>query len=266
MSNVAIVREAAEKCVARASEKYGIDLSKTRISFNLRGRCAGMAQWRFDRRTGAVDHLELRFNVTMINDKGFDHVLNDTVPHEVAHIVCAVNPKLGRNHDAGWRRVCMELGGGGKRTHSEEVLYAKGRTYAYTTTNGAVITVSEQRHAKIQRGVTYNLRYGKGQVNRDCNHVLIAVSGRRVAETPEPVASVVAPRAPVTPKAAPVAAPKAAPRATGKTSKAEQIRDAIRRCKRLDLDRSIAIEFGVDELNMSRSQARKYVTENWDKA
>lgn len=264
MSKVEIVREAAAKCLAQAGERYGIDTSKVRILFNLRGTCAGQARWTYDRWNKEVGTAELRFNVTMINDKGFDHILNDTVPHEVAHIICAINPRLGKNHDAGWRRVCVALGGSGDRCHTEEVIYAKGDTYSYISTNGNVINVSGQRHAKIQRG--YSLRFSKGLgiLDNTCQFKLIGRSGRRVADTPEPSGEVVV-------KTINDTATKVAPKApvkkvSGKMSKAEQIRDAIRRCKRLGLDRSIAIEYGVDELNMSRSQARKYVNENWDKA
>jgi predicted SprT family Zn-dependent metalloprotease len=39
-------------------------------------------------------------------------MLEDTVPHEIAHFVCQVKG-LGKNHDEGWRKVCRELGGNG---------------------------------------------------------------------------------------------------------------------------------------------------------
>jgi predicted SprT family Zn-dependent metalloprotease len=36
-----------------------------------------------------------------------------TVPHEIAHFVCFAK-KLGKNHDKGWKGVCIALGGCGR--------------------------------------------------------------------------------------------------------------------------------------------------------
>jgi hypothetical protein len=48
-------------------------------------------------------------------------------------------------------------------------------------------------------------------------------------------------------------------------TKAELVRDVIGRCKRMDFDRSVAVSFAVDELNMDSALARKYVKNNWDR-
>jgi len=151
------VRKRCTEVIANIKTLYGIDCSNVQIRFDLRGRVAGMAGCRFNFFGGSTfDHF-VRFNVDMIANDSYDHIINDTVPHEFAHIVCYMNPLLGRNHDAGWKKVCMALGGSGERCHSEKVSYAKGKTFQYLTTVGRLVTVSENRHRKIQSGVTYRV-------------------------------------------------------------------------------------------------------------
>lgn len=170
-----------KEMVARAQELYGMDLSNVRVRFDLKGRAAGQAY----RRGGEYG---VRFNHDMMTREAFEHLLNETVPHEYAHIICFMNPQHGRNHDYGWARVCSALGGSAKRTHSEEIVYGKGRTFEYTTTNGHKVRLSETMHKKVQRGVAYNYRQGKGTVNMFCTYTLVGVSGRSIAQpvTPRP--------------------------------------------------------------------------------
>lgn len=161
---------------AKAKELYPhLNFDAVGIRFDLRGRCAGMAH----RRGG---HYFMRFNADMLTREAFDHVLQDTVPHEIAHIVCFMDPRLGRNHDYGWASVCRRLGGTGARTHDEEVVYGKGLTYEYTTTRGHAVRVSQQIHSRIQqRGATYTYKHGKGAINKDCAHQVVGANGRTLA-------------------------------------------------------------------------------------
>lgn len=181
------MQQIKDKCleVMRVAElKYGLDLSKVTIRFDLKGRAAGQAG-----RVG--NQYYMRFNHDMLGREAFDHVLNNTVPHEIAHIVCFMNPSLGSNHNHGWARVCMSLGGTGAKFHKEEVVYGKGSTYEYTTTQGFQVRCSQQLHSRIQSGTTYTYR-GKGKVDKACAFTVVGINGRTIAK-------------PAAPKAAPVA-------------------------------------------------------------
>lgn len=146
------------------------------IRFDLTGRCAGMAH----RRGGTYF---MRFNRDMLTREAFDHVLNDTVPHEIAHIVCFMDPHLGSNHNHGWMNVCRRLGGTGARCHREEVVYGKGITYEYTTTKGHQVRVSQSIHTKMHtRNSTYTYKGNKGAINKNCAHQVVGVQGRTLAE------------------------------------------------------------------------------------
>ena len=181
MSQAAIRAKCAE-VFAKASGLYGLDFSAVRISFDLKGRCAGVAS----RRAGKY---AMRFNADMLTREAFLHVINDTVPHEIAHLVCFMNPQLGRNHDYGWARVCRALGGSGERCHKEDVVYGKGKTFEYTTAAGGKVRLSETKHKRVQMAVAMgsviSLRRGLGVIDRTTPFAIVGVAGRTLA-TPVP--------------------------------------------------------------------------------
>lgn len=165
-----------KEVVAKAKELYGMDLSQVQISFNLRGRAAGKAGGRGYRMPGSAYYV--KFNHDMLTREAFDHVINDTVPHEYAHVVCYMDPNKGSNHDYGWARVCRELGGSGARTHTEEVVYGKGTTYEYTTDRGHKVRMGDRHHRYIQGGGALNYKHGKGRVSRLSAYSIVGMNGR----------------------------------------------------------------------------------------
>lgn len=200
-----------DKCkavFAIAERLYGVDMSKVGIRFDLKGSCAGMAH----RNRG---QYFMRFNNDMLGREAFDHVLNDTVPHEIAHIVCFMKPEFGRNHDNGWKRVCYSLGGSAKRCHKEEVVYAKGITFEYTSTTGHKCRVSETIHKRIQAGRhrTFAKR-ALGRLDNTCAYAIVGKQGSTLAKpVVRPAVPTQTPAVPLrvvvrTPMPTPVAAPR----------------------------------------------------------
>lgn len=167
--------ERCNEIIETAKTTYGIDLSHVRVLFDLKGRAAGMAV-----RRGIA--YSIRFNADMLHREAFEHVLNHTVPHEYAHIICMMVPRLGSDHDSGWRRVCLSLGGNGQTRHSEDVVFGKGVTYEYTTTSGHPVRVSQIMHKKIQLGERYTCGK-KGSLTAACSHIIVGAKGRTL-QTP----------------------------------------------------------------------------------
>ena len=197
------VRAKCQEVVALAQRLYNVDLSVVRISFDLKGRAAGRAEWRGNRlsreRTYAV-----RFNHDMIvrgDAEALRDMVEDTVPHEFAHIVCFMNPALGDNHNPGWARVCRMLGGSGSRTHDTEVVYGKGNTYEYTTDRGHKVRLSDQRHRAVQSGGILRYRKGLGTITNHCAYSIVGVGGRSLAQPIVKKAVATIPTAPNTPAA-----------------------------------------------------------------
>jgi predicted SprT family Zn-dependent metalloprotease len=191
MTQINQVMQRCKDIFAKAQELYGVDLSRVSVRFDLRGRAAGQACRR-------GHEYYIRFNRDMLTREAFDHVYNDTVPHEIAHIVCFMNPKLGRMHDAGWARVCKQLGGTGERCHSEEVVYGKGKTYEYITDKGNKVRMGDRHHAIVQSGRTLTYKKGLGKVTSQCAYSIVGVQGRTLS-------------VPVAPKTVPVAPTKEVP-------------------------------------------------------
>ena len=190
MSQATPQQQVVAKCkevFTKAQQLFGLDLSQVAIHFDLKGRAAGMACRR-------GNFYKIRFNHDMLHREAFDHLLNDTVPHEIAHIVCFKNPQLGRNHDAGWARVCRALGGDGQRCHREEVVYGKGGTYEYTTTNGHKVRMGDKHHRAVQAGQTLRYRGNKGNVLPHSPYTIVGVSGRSIAPRAVTPTQQVAPR------------------------------------------------------------------------
>lgn len=248
----------------KAEALYGVDLRQVQILFNLRGRVAGMACCKRHRflNGGKAFDLRLRFNVDMIAGDSYEHIVTNCVPHEIAHLVCYVNPQLGSNHDRGWQRVCLALGGNGERCHSEDVVYAKGNTYEYTTSTGAKVRIGDKHHAKIQAGrvLTAHRRVGGGTVTRESQYAIIAVNGRKLDE----------PRV-VTPTASPVnevAPVKASARTEANTGVARTVlvRAWIRKMvaqghSQVYCEALCGLVFG-----MSKAQGKSYVQTQWVRA
>jgi predicted SprT family Zn-dependent metalloprotease len=205
--------------------QMGQTLPDIQVRFDLRGRVAGCAGSRGGR-------YFMRFNTDMMQNAGWLHVLNNTVPHELAHVICFVQG-TDSGHGSTWARTCRALGGNGERCHSEQVTYAKGQTYVYTTSTGRTIHLSSIKHGKIQQGATYTGRGGLGRIDRSCAHHVLG-------QTVSPV---------TTPATAAVHTPR---QVTG--SRAAQVRAWIQQ----GLTQAQVYELCRSQLGQTDAQARQY--------
>ena len=224
---IPLVQAKIQTLIAQWQTQTGQRLPDIQVRFDLRGRCAGWAGHRGGR-------YFMRFNTDMMQNAAWDHLIGDTVPHELAHVICFF---LGtdRGHGSAWARMCRSLGGTGQRCHSEAVTYAKGDTYVYTTSTGRTINLSSIKHKKIQQGTTYTGRNGLGRIDRSCSYSLL---GQMVTPTPVP-------------RAVPAAAPQARA-VTG--SRAAQVRAWIQQ----GLSQAQVYQLCLDTLGQTPAQARQY--------
>jgi predicted SprT family Zn-dependent metalloprotease len=245
------IRDRVRDCINMAETKFGIKMPEVKVLFDLRGRAAGMAQRR------GTEH-SLRFNVEHIRlgGKTWEHLLNETVPHEVAHAVCHAHPRFGHRHDAGWQRVCRTLGGNGSQCYGEEdapEAVAAQRPWVYITTAGYEVRVTKIIHRKIQSGAAYVMRGGRGRVTRECQYNYMAPPLQ--AQTPQPertsTLATVNPATHSTP-------------ASGATM-ASLIRARIQQAKARAESEDVVIQFGVEVLGMKAALARTYTRNNWNK-
>lgn len=256
------MQDQVSRVLAHAEKLYGVKISPT-VSFNLRGRVAGWAGCTLCRVTRTASNFRLRFNCELIEGKHFDDMVNNTVPHEIAHLVCYARPDLGSKHDAGWQRVCLALGGDGKRCHTYEVSL-RGGGFTYRATCGTLLTVSRQIHNKIQQGQSRVLKKTRGRVDRFCawapqGQPLPEVPQmRKIAEmvVPQPRATNPRPVAPIVP---------AATQAGDNLSWAEKVRRLIQAHKPQGISQETVISLAVVNLGMTKARARSCVKAHWDR-
>ncbi len=166
-----------QECLKRAFDHFNITTVKPEqvaIHNDIRGMNAGQA-----RRRG--NQYSLRFNPEAITNH-FDEMVKDTIPHEVAHIVCMIRPELGRNHDNGWKFVCRTLGGDDSRTHTMNLSPGKAKTEYDYMVSGEIVKLGPKRHARLQRGETTYSHRTLGKITKD---MFVGKSGQRVTATPK---------------------------------------------------------------------------------
>jgi SprT protein len=167
-SRLATIVSRVQEVCAKAVRLYGVNLDDLDVRLDLKGKAAGKAGY-------CVKSYYIRLNVDMIQNDSFTHIIKDTIPHEIAHIVCCMNPMLGKGHNNGWKRVCMALGGNGSTTHSEPVTPArKMRKFQYITTSGRAVVVSSKRHQLVQQGKQYVFTQDGSKINRHCVYAEVA--------------------------------------------------------------------------------------------
>jgi predicted SprT family Zn-dependent metalloprotease len=159
-----------------AEYTFAVDLSKLELTFDLRGRSAGMAVGR-----GGLDPmLRIRLNQEAY-DIDPDRMLTQTLPHELAHIVCYAMMYQGRldrkaavGHGKSWKTICVELGGKPDRCHTMALTPArkptKQKRHVYKLDSGTMIELTTVRHNKVQRGKVKGYEIGHRRELLVANH------------------------------------------------------------------------------------------------
>ena len=150
---------AVRSCIDKAKELYpdiGDKLDKCRVTFKQKGRIAAKAMW------GSTIEVMINMEAYALDP---DEMINDTIPHEVAHLVAALHHSADCSHDPRWQRICLALGGTAKRTHSMKLTpIRKSKRFLYRNENGAEVTLKQGRHSNLQLGKNgYLINHNTGE-------------------------------------------------------------------------------------------------------
>ena len=139
--------------LTKARQLFGRDFPAPRVTFDLRGRTAGTAQY-------STNHI--RFNDVLLRENE-DAFVARTVPHEVAHLLAGQIYGRGiRPHGPEWKNVMRRLG------------LVPSRCHTYDTTNSVTRIVAKismfcacQEH-KVTRRVVAKIEMGARYTCRKC--------------------------------------------------------------------------------------------------
>jgi len=144
------LRDAFNRHMDKACSLYpNLAIIRNRLQFIIEpnmGQRAGTAR-------GAS---EIRVNLAMAK-QNFDHIANDTIPHEIAHIICN-HFNWDNGHGRMWKRVAASLGIVPNRCFStvdtgiKPVMMRQRLKYLHKATCGTEIWLSDVMHGKIMRG------------------------------------------------------------------------------------------------------------------
>lgn len=253
------ILDKVREVVELAQRRYGFDIrfQDLDIRFVENGRAAAQASHR-----RMTNQYGLKFSLESA-DLDIKEMLEDTIPHEVAHLVNFYDSSTGKNHDSGWISTCIALGGSGARCHTQVLTKTKYRkSYVYVTDSGHErIIKSAAKHNKIQRGVTYTIkRTGETYGASHFSHIVSAEDNRKAHEAVVTQYRATKGKAPSTP--APASPKRPAPshkrptpvaKTGSKKARAQAIFD---RCPSTGRDGIIA-KF-MSELDMTKAGANTY--------
>lgn len=146
------LRQRVRSVWALARGEWGSALpeSPPLVNFKYTGSAAGRAYY--------YSHV-VEFNVQFMARERVN-MLDETVPHELAHIVAfRLHGERGRGHGPLWRAAARRLGCSAERCHSYDTTGLRGvqRRWAYAC-GCRVHKLTTTRHRKAIRGTRYRCR------------------------------------------------------------------------------------------------------------
>ena len=146
------VIERVEYFVNKGNEIFNTDLGMPTVLFKKRGTTAGTAWY---------DKMELDFNAGLLVDN-FEHFMNDTIPHEVAHLIDKHvyghrRTYSGKriSHGQTWKSIMRQLGVDPERCHkmdtSKTAMPITKHIYVCEGCKQELV-ISQVRHNKLLRG------------------------------------------------------------------------------------------------------------------
>lgn len=154
--NAELVKQIEDKtldCLLTLQDKLKITLSIPVIEFKQIGRKAGYAYY---------NENKLVLNPDFFNNGHADEMINDTLPHEIAHLVAVKKfGECGKGHGPNWKYVMRLLGLTPKRCHNYDLEGVKVRrrsesNFVYKCSCRDKIFLTQIRHNRHQSGRPYH--------------------------------------------------------------------------------------------------------------
>jgi SprT protein len=157
------VVDMTRRLIEQAERGFRVSIPAPVLRFDLTGRAAGMVVFS---RTGAL----IRYNQKLLTENG-DTFLDQTVPHEVAHLVARTLHGAGiRPHGPEWKLIMAFFGAPAHRCHNFTTSSLSQRRMRYFNyrCDCQDHKLSAVRHNRCRSGVTY--------LCRSCGSPLVSLS------------------------------------------------------------------------------------------
>lgn len=123
------------------------------IKYDLKGHTAGMA---------SADYIRVNAQI-LINPEFTEDMINNTIPHEIAHVVVRQTWPSAKGHGNEWKRMMYYLGLPAERCHSYDTVAARkreraARPHVYYCKCDRPHMVTNILHRRIQQGRQYTCR------------------------------------------------------------------------------------------------------------
>lgn len=151
------VIEKVELCYLHAEKVLKCSFTRPTIQFNQGGKSAGSAR---------LQHNELRFNPTLLQEN-HAHFIQQTVPHEVAHLITFQLYGRVKPHGKEWKNIMLGIFNlAPDTTHNYDVNNVIGKTFTYHC-QCSTHQLTIRRHNKV-------LRQQSNYFCRHCKQTLIS--------------------------------------------------------------------------------------------
>jgi SprT protein len=162
--------EATKHCLAQATpwlRGMGRATPRVRVLCDLSGKAAGKVSWQAGR-------LPLiRYNLAIARHQP-DDFLKETVPHEVAHVLCHLVYPRARPHGPEWQDIMRNLGAAPKRCHSFEIPEAttikRQRRWLYRCSCREHQLSSTRHYRVLRQESSYRCTSCGGPLHPDSSH------------------------------------------------------------------------------------------------
>ena len=158
------IQSVVNDCLNKARQTFGVDRVPLEIPivYKTKSVAAGKAHVTFSHRLGfRPEMIEWCININpVLLNENIEYVVNQTVPHEVAHVVAySVYSNAIRGHGVEWSRIMRLFGCEPNRCHELNVStinqLRNRKNYTIQCTCGKLLEITSNRATKMKNGKSY---------------------------------------------------------------------------------------------------------------
>lgn len=138
-----------------------IEKCKLQIKFNIKGQTAGQVQYKKN------NEFIIRYNPTLLVNGEYKDFLEETVPHEVAHVITHIVYGKVKPHGSEWKRIMRSFGKNPQTYHNYNLKKSRNVKKFRYKCKCKHHFVGLKVHKKIHLGYSYSCKKCKNDLIYD---------------------------------------------------------------------------------------------------